>query len=256
MTVALLCLTAALAHVGIEEPPPRYPSDGYGNNKSCPCGVGTNDTMCSDPSGRSDPSRDPSRVTTYEAGQQIVVVAHEVIGHSGRWRIAFDADGADLDDFNAQILLDVEDPPGDQGNVGQGVRWEFPITLPSTPCDNCTLQLIQVMNGNTTDPVDDPTGHSTYYQCADLVLTDPGTPTTTPFEPADTAVPTPTTPTGPTTGTSTSPTTPTAPTAGDTAAANDDKGCGCQLTAAPSHGLLLALPLAWARRRRVSPRRP
>jgi hypothetical protein len=159
----------ALAHVGLEDPPPRYPSDGYYNNKSCPCGVGPNDTYCSDSSATSDPNRS-STITQYDAGATITIRAHEVIGHSGRWRVAFDPDVAD---FNANILLDVEDPEGNAGNTGSGDLWEFAVTLPSEPCTNCTLQLLQIMNGNTVDPVPDPTGHSTYYQCADLELLAP-----------------------------------------------------------------------------------
>lgn len=160
---------AALAHVGLEDPPPRYPSDGYYNNKACPCGVGPNDSLCSDTSNQSDPNRSTT-VTIYDAGETITISAHEVIGHSGRWRVAFDPDGADLADFNANILLDVEDPPGSDGNVGQGDLWEFVVTLPNVGCSNCTLQLLQIMNGNTVDPVPDPTGQSTYYQCADIEL--------------------------------------------------------------------------------------
>jgi hypothetical protein len=170
--VLLTLVLPALAHVGMEDPPPRYPSDGYYNNKSCPCGSGTNDTYCSDSTATSDPNRSTT-ITQYDAGATITISAHEVIGHSGRWRVAFDPDGADLADFNANILLDIEDPPGGDGNTGSGDLWEFVVTLPSEPCSNCTLQLIQVMNGNTVDPVPDPTGHSTYYQCADIELLGP-----------------------------------------------------------------------------------
>ncbi len=165
MTTVLISL--AFAHIGIESPPPRYPSDGFSDNKNCPCGVGTGGTLCSGDS--SDPDRGTD-ITVYAPGETITIAWHEVIGHSGRYRVAFDDDGADLDDFNANILLDIEDPIGSAGNTGLGDLWEVQVTLPSTPCDNCTLQLIQVMNGNTVDPVPDPTGMSTYYQCADIAL--------------------------------------------------------------------------------------
>lgn len=258
----------AIAHVGIEDPPPRYPSDGYYNNKACPCGVGTNDSLCSDTSNQSDPNRSTT-VTVYNAGETITISAHEVIGHSGRWRVAFDSDGADLADFNANILLDVEDPPGSDGNVGQGDLWEFVVTLPNISCDNCTLQLLQIMNGNTTDPVPDPTGQSTYYQCADIELiggastgdtgtqtggtdtastintdttdtastTDPGPDTTDP----DTTDPdtTPPTATGPTNDTATPPENGTPPAASEQKAA----GCGCNSTLPPGALWLLVLPL-------------
>jgi MYXO-CTERM domain-containing protein len=41
-------------------------------------------------------------------------------------------------------------------------------------CDNCTLQVIQDMSGNTTTPVMDPAPDPTYYACADIRLVEPG----------------------------------------------------------------------------------
>jgi hypothetical protein len=189
----MFILSLAFAHIGIESPPPRYPSDGFSDNKHCPCGVGTGGTTCT--GDRSDPDRGTD-VTVYAPGETITVSWHEVIGHTGRYRIAFDDDGADLDDFNANILLDIEDPPGNAGNTGIGDLWEVQVTLPSTPCDTCTLQLIQVMNGNTVDPVPDPTGMSTYYQCADIELALPDTGETGLGATADTGVSGPTADTG------------------------------------------------------------
>lgn len=252
---------SALAHVGLEDPPPRYPSDGYDDNKSCPCGVGANNGLCSDLSNQSDPNRSTT-VTGYDAGETITISAHEVVGHSGRWRIAFDPDGADLADFNANILLDIPDPIGSDGNVGQGDLWEFVVTLPNVSCTTCTLQIIQVMNGNTTDPVPDPTGESSYYQCADIELTggpvDTGTPGTTETgaDTSDTGTPPGTTdtdlPPG-TTDTDVPADTDTAATPTDTGT-DDESGCGCSDTGSGSlgaGGLLLAA--LWLRRR--SPRR-
>jgi len=42
-------------------------------------------------------------------------------------------------------------------------------------CENCTLQVIQDMNGNTTTMVRDPSPDSTYYTCADIRLVAPDT---------------------------------------------------------------------------------
>lgn len=169
----MLLITAALAHMALEEPLPRYPTDGDGRNKSCPCGVGEGDRTCNVASDRSDPDRSDD-VTTYAPGETITLRWRETIGHSGRWRIAFDEDGADMNDFNAHILEDIRDPAGNAGNAGDGNLWEVEVTLPTTPCDNCTLQLVQIMDGQTNDPVQDPIGRSSYYQCADIVLS--GTP--------------------------------------------------------------------------------
>ena len=44
-----------------------------------------------------------------------------------------------------------------------GGRYTQQVTLPTTPCNNCTLQLMQIMT--TTEPY-----NSFYYQCADIVI--------------------------------------------------------------------------------------
>ncbi len=57
------------------------------------------------------------------------------------------------------------------GDLNNGNRWESTITLPNTPCDNCVLQLIQDMGGDTANPVGDlPNTHDLYFQCADIVI--------------------------------------------------------------------------------------
>jgi MYXO-CTERM domain-containing protein len=168
----LLCSGVALAHIDLVEPTPRYPIEVSHENKSCPCGMGTSNRRCDVPEERSDENRDMDRLTTLEAGSMLHVVFNEYVGHSGRFRVAFDKEGADLDDFNANILADIPDPPGRQGNMmPMSSMWEIDVQLPNEPCDNCTLQLIQMMDGNMTDPVPDPVGRSSYYQCADIVLT-------------------------------------------------------------------------------------
>lgn len=195
----LLLTSLAVAHMALEEPLPRYPTDGNTDNKACPCGVGDSNRLCDDPTDWSDPDRSFD-VTTYAPGETITLTWRETIGHAGRWRVAFDRDGADMADFNANILLDIENPPGTTGNVSQGDLWEVTVTLPDEPCDNCTLQLVQMMDGNTVDPVPDPAGRSSYYQCADIVIEgepldtgdpasteDTAQPTTTPEESQDTA---------------------------------------------------------------------
>lgn len=173
--VTSICALAipAFAHISLQEPTARYDGSLSGQSKACPCGVGESNRFCDVPGDRSDPDRS-ANVTELTAGSTVTLRWDEYIAHSGRYRVAFDPDGADMADFNANILLDVPDPSGNQGNIGQGSIWELEVTVPDTPCDNCTLQLIQMMDGNTTDPVSDPVGRSTYYQCADIVIVAPG----------------------------------------------------------------------------------
>lgn len=165
-TVAFFSSSAA-AHIELVEPSPRYALPG---NKSCPCGEGDSNRQCDVPASEStDPNRS-TNVTTFEAGSTITVVAEEYIDHAGRMRVAFDPEGADLSDFNDNILMDVADP-GEAGLSMANPRvWEFQIQLPDMTCENCTLQIIQAMHGDTMNPVMDPAPLSTYYTCADIRL--------------------------------------------------------------------------------------
>jgi MYXO-CTERM domain-containing protein len=165
---ALFVTTSASAHIELLEPTARYPRSG---NKSCPCGEGDSNRRCDVPAEESsDPNRSTAeKVTRYEVGSTLTVRFTEYIGHSGRFRVAFDADGADLSDFNDHVLMDVPDP-----SDGRGDR-EIVVTLPDAPCENCTLQLIQAMHGDTENAVLDPAPLSTYYTCADIELVPKGT---------------------------------------------------------------------------------
>ena len=170
VALALACFgSRASAHIELLEPPARYDMARSGDNKACPCGDGTSNRRCDVDGERSDDNRS-ERVTALTAGETLIVRFNEYVGHSGRYRVAFDEEGADLEDFNAHPLEDIPDPPRNEGNTGDGSFWEIPITVPDTPCDSCTLQLIQMMDGNMEDPVDDPVGRSSYYACADITI--------------------------------------------------------------------------------------
>lgn len=153
--------TPVSAHLGLEDPPSRY---GRTVLKSGPCGMGDGE--------RSD------NVTTFAPGETITVQWDEYVNHPGHFRISFDEDGQDdfvdppclseCDNGNMEIetysndavLLDaIEDKDG-------GI-YQVDVTLPNVQCDNCTLQVIQVM---TDKPPYTLGGNDLYYQCADLVL--------------------------------------------------------------------------------------
>jgi hypothetical protein len=170
-TVALVSFSAA-AHIELTEPSPRYTLPA---NKSCPCGDGDSNRTCQD---TAEESTDPNRsdnVATFEAGSTITVRAEEYIDHAGRMRVAFDPDGADLADFNQNILVDEPDFTESGLSAATPHVWEFQVQLPTAPCDNCTLQVIQVMAGGTENPVLDPAPLSTYYTCADIRIVPAGT---------------------------------------------------------------------------------
>jgi len=172
VVAAGLMSTPAFAHIDMTYPPARYSPASEATIKYCPCGAAGPGTggnrVCGNPTA-TDPNRANDRVTTLLPGSTVVFQFSEYINHSGRYRVAFDPDGADMADFNANILLDVPDDA--VTNVGSGTLWELEVKLPNMECTNCTLQLVQAMHGDTVNLVPDPSGLSSYYQCADIILT-------------------------------------------------------------------------------------
>jgi hypothetical protein len=149
----------ASAHIRL-----RAPLQRYADLKDGPCGL-RNGTRT-------------ENVCTLRPGANIIVVWDETINHPGHFRISFDDDGDDdfvdpagFDDLytGSSVLLDgIPDQDGDSG-------YRQELTLPDIECDNCTLQVIQVM----TDKAPYGDGNDLYYQCADLVLS-----SSAPAEPA------------------------------------------------------------------------
>lgn len=115
--------------------PPRNTSTGL---KSAPCGgiARTN------------------APTILTAGQKLLVQWEQTVNHPGYYRIAFSPAGDA--GFDANVIV-----PMFPNVVGQQF-FETTITVPSTPCTNCTLQLIQYMTEN--DPP------SLYYSCGDIEI--------------------------------------------------------------------------------------
>ncbi|MCB1666439.1 MAG: lytic polysaccharide monooxygenase [Pseudomonadales bacterium] len=150
-------------------------------------------------------------VYTYKPGETITIALAEYVRHPGYFRIAFDNDGDD--DFVDPRWIVPVDPDnraggcpidgtdqcrlGDQATEGDffnnatvlmdnlnphtrdtaQATYTWQVTLPNVECDNCTLQIIQVMEDpagpahgvyNTTTQDDD---NDVYHQCIDLVLT-------------------------------------------------------------------------------------
>jgi MYXO-CTERM domain-containing protein len=168
--VATFVAASASAHIKLIDPPPRYVlQDGSDNGiKSCPCGLGGSNRVCNVAADGSDPDRS-ERVSRFEAGSTITLRFQEFVNHAGRFRVAFDPDGADMADFNDNILSDVPDPAN-----ASGMMWEIPVTLPEMTCDNCTIQLVQAMEVDQNTPIADPAPISSYYSCVDVQLVAPG----------------------------------------------------------------------------------
>ena len=221
----MLLPTVAEAHIGLMSPTSRY---GPNILKTGPCGAAGGSRS--------------NNVFTFAPGQTITVIWDEYIDHPGHFRISFDEDGDDdfvdppcinnctgypavFPDFeqfsNDTVLMDgIQDTSGGLTTIQ--------VQLPDIECDNCTLQVIQVMYDKP--PYVNP-GNDIYYQCIDLILTRQQN----------------------------------APDAGvDDAGVDDagvgdapDEGSGCECVIAPRHPttLLFALGVVvfgWLRRRRSS----
>lgn len=172
--------STASAHIRMLDPQPRYEVQGETGIKSCPCGLGGSNRICNVAQDGSDDARS-GNVTRLEAGSTVTLRFEEFVDHAGRFRVAFDPDGADMADFNSNVLMDMPDPRGTGGQV-----WEMEVKLPDTTCTNCTLQLVQAMEVDTETPIADPAPVSSYYSCVDIELVAPGTlgnPPTAPDQP-------------------------------------------------------------------------
>lgn len=145
--------SAAVAHIEIVLPESRYGPDMI---KDAPCGHPDN------PPGVAPPH-------VYQTGETITIVVDEYIAHEGHLRIAWaenDEDfvtvGAfdDFDNFPGVLMDNIIDPPGMK-------QFTIELTLPAQECDNCTLQVIQVMYDGDGFQEED-----LYYTCADITLLD------------------------------------------------------------------------------------
>lgn len=145
LVAALLTPGLASAHTTLLDPAPRTLS-----NKTGPCGA--------EGSVRGDV------ITVFQPGETITVVWDETVDHPGHYRIAFDDSGDDdfpdpfspEDDFPSVLVDQIPDRTG-------GGMYSQKVTLPDVECEDCTLQLIQIMT--TQVPYD-----SFYFQCADIAL--------------------------------------------------------------------------------------
>jgi len=170
----------ALAHFAVDFADTHVSRNGPGEIKSAPCG-------------RPDGERG-EHVYTYAPGQTITVSWVEYVAHPGYFRIAFDNDGDD--DFrnpasiapasrscaegepncgdgdfhnNATVLID---DFGRHEVAENGKAYSAEVTLPDVECDNCTLQIIQLMTEASKAPYEPAAedADDIYYQCVDLKL--------------------------------------------------------------------------------------
>jgi MYXO-CTERM domain-containing protein len=158
------------------------------------------DTVLKDgPCGKAGGARG-THVYTFAPGATLNISLVETIPHPSYFRWAFQADGDDqfkepasikpidpsrpcpidagdhcgASDFynTANVLPNMDDL--DPHMAGSVATYTWQVTLPNVECDNCTLQVIQVMEDNAFHGDYDPTPGvgipDIYHQCIDLVL--------------------------------------------------------------------------------------
>jgi MYXO-CTERM domain-containing protein len=161
----MLCALAAFlwpafaqAHMKLMYPPSRVVENGQGDPQkgAGPCNGGGTLT--------------PTKIRTkFKPGQTVTVIWKETVHHPGHFRIAVSDDDKKFHD--PQGPQDILDPPvlpvlkdGLFPDHAEGQMLKTDITLPSTACKACTLQVIQAMIEGS--------GVSMYYHCADIEITD------------------------------------------------------------------------------------
>lgn len=159
---AIACGFALRARAHIDMTSPEMDS---GGQKLSPCGglVAT-------------PSFD-----VFQPGETIVVEWNETINHPGHFRISFDDAG---DDDFYQMIDENDMPPSEPSILLDGIpdepdgQYAVQVTLPNVTCDDCTLQLIQVMYDKLGNGFQWGVDVSdVYFRCAKLRL-EPGGSTT------------------------------------------------------------------------------
>jgi len=157
----VLCSSTAFAHTRIKPGASLIPRSSSSGEKTAPCGS-------------FPPSADSANRTTLKPGAKLTISWEETIQHTGHFRIAFSPDG--INGFDSNILMDnIPDTQNGSTNYTDSTTYhQFSqvITVPTTLCETCALQVIQVMIDNH------PQTPTNYYSCADIRISNtPGSAT-------------------------------------------------------------------------------
>lgn len=167
--------SSAQAHIKLIKPDAWLNEDGSGGpQKGGPCGPGGFDDV--------QPVPMSMKITTVTAGDMLMVEFDETVHHPGWFRIALAEDPNDFEEIDfpnaANCNYDMSKVPTEpHGNVladglgmdtnigGANRKFMEMVKLPDTPCEKCTLQVIQVMADALHAPPD-----CIYYHCAELKI--------------------------------------------------------------------------------------
>jgi hypothetical protein len=152
-TGALAIVDGVSAHALLQSPKPRDDRDDY-----------------KDPNGPCGPVPRTNQRTVLSPGSQVTVRFGETIDHPGCFLLSYSKAG----DQNFRLLPggNVKHNPNGTATRQSPRPYTATVTLPNETCDDCTLQLVQVMLDSDNvqcPPAQFPVG-SRYYSCADISL--------------------------------------------------------------------------------------
>jgi len=119
-------------------------------------------------------------VNVFRPGETIDIRIRETVDHPSHYRVAFNPDGdafvdpVTIDDTSGRHPFVLSDGIADDESDVQMIR----ITFPEATCENCTLQVIQVMHDKQENGFGGANGSANdnddvYYACADIALRPP-----------------------------------------------------------------------------------
>lgn len=184
MSIALSCTTHVQAHFKQLNPASWLNEDSLGTpQKGSPCGPGNTRPFIGDDV---QPIPVSDAVTTFHAGETITVDLEETVYHPGYFRISLapvSAASATTKDFPDPPLTDTVNCHYDNAAVktvphddvladglfmasaqnAENRRLTHEVKLPNQPCEHCTLQIVQVMEGH-------PASSCFYFHCAEIKI--------------------------------------------------------------------------------------
>ena len=174
--LVVITTTASYAHVDINWPPMRN-----GNQKIGPC-----------------ENTDAKTPVTLRGGSTLTIRITETIQHPGHFRVLFDRDTSNGEDFPLHQACDEELSPGElpvdttiltdrllpapgkhcadfdspaTRTPVNNAEYSFDVTLPDIECENCAIQVVQVMT-DKAEVWSNQGGSGLYFRCADVRLSD------------------------------------------------------------------------------------
>lgn len=129
-----------------------------------------------DPNGADRATTVPGNRMVFTPGQKFRVRWVESINHNSKYRLAFSSTIADnftevlmdLNQFDNDTVNPLDIPVGTRQDIDGG-DYSYVVTIPSTLCEECSIQMIQKMYGSVGSDL----FTTKYLGCMDIRIVDP-----------------------------------------------------------------------------------